>query len=346
MCDAFDTYNDDNSAVHRREATRLVSCSQPGSGSWLARAPDHTLAHSKVASPYYLVQLQQRLGLYLSSLAPYLSATASQHERLGDAALNDMNESARHNSALRCVFDALNALTMPNQPPHALRLCDRGDGTPAGKATARQTYAHINSGHVPDMIRHGAPPEAHEFKCVTPHVQGPLRGQGTVQHGGCPSQADGGDYAFGATEENLIKKNTGLRERGKPSDGPYDRKTGLGWVASTAKHVNAKGEPAPHDYADAQKKGHRVFLFITESYGGMAARLFATMRHLHKCATTPGVVDSTRYGQGRASPRSFLAHHAAALSSAIVFANADNILARAVSMSIALTRATPRGAGA
>ena len=106
------------------------------------------------------------------------------------------------------------------------------------------------------------------------------------------------------------------------------------------------GEPAPHDYADAQKKGHRVFLFITESYGGMAARLFATMRHLHKCATTPGVVDSTRYGQGRASPRSFLAHHAAALSSAIVFANADNILARAVSMSIALTRATPRGAGA
>ena len=87
-------------------------------------------------------------------------------------------------------------------------------------------------------------------------------------------------------------------------------------------------------------------LFITESYGGMAARLFATMLHLHKCATTPGVVDSTRYGQGRASPRSFLAHHAAALSSAIVFANADNILARAVSMSIALTRATPRGVGA
>ena len=167
-----------------------------------------------------------------------------------------------------------------------------------------------------------------------------------VQHGGCPSQADGGDYAFGATEENLIKKNIGLRERGKPSDGPFDRKTGLGWVASTAKHVNANGEPAPHDYADAQKKGHRVFLFITESYGGMAARLFATMRHLHKCATTPGVVDSTRYGQGRASPRSFLAHHAAALSSAIVFANADNILARAVSMSIALTRATPRGVGA
>ena len=224
MCDAFDTRNNDNSAVHRREATRLVSCSQPGSGSWLARVPDHTLAHSKVPSPYYLVQLQQRLGLYISSLAPYLSATASQHERLGDAALNDMNESARHNSALRCLFNALNALTMPNQPPHALRLCDRGDGTPAGKATARQTYAHINSGHVPDMIRHGAPPEAHEFKCVTPHVQGPLRGQGTVQHGGCPSQADGGDYAFGATEENLIKKNIGLRERGKPSDGPFDRK--------------------------------------------------------------------------------------------------------------------------
>ena len=44
--------------------------------------------------------------------------------------------------------------------------------------------------------------------------------------------------------------------------------------------------------------------------------------------------------------RAASAHHAAALSSAIVFANADNILARAVSMSIALTRATPRGAGA
>ena len=38
--DAFDTANASLAAVRDREATRLVSCSQPGSGDWLRRLPD------------------------------------------------------------------------------------------------------------------------------------------------------------------------------------------------------------------------------------------------------------------------------------------------------------------
>ena len=49
------------------------------------------------------------------------------------------------------------------ETPGQLRLGDRGDGTAAGKLAARQRYAHINAGHVPDIIRHGArPPTATE----------------------------------------------------------------------------------------------------------------------------------------------------------------------------------------
>ena len=40
----------------------------------------------------------------------------------------------------------------------------------------------------------------------------------------------------------------------------------------------------------------------------------------------PGATDNTRYGEGRASPRSFLTHHVANISTAIQTADAQTIL--------------------
>ena len=40
----------------------------------------------------------------------------------------------------------------------------------------------------------------------------------------------------------------------------------------------------------------------------------------------PGATDNTRYGEGRASPRSFLTHHVANISTAIQAADAQTIL--------------------
>ena len=36
--------------------------------------------------------------------------------------------------------------------------------------------------------------------------------------------------AFGGTEESILRTIYGCRERGKPADGPFDHRTGLGWV--------------------------------------------------------------------------------------------------------------------
>ena len=43
-------------------------------------------------------------------------------------------------------------------------------------------------------------------------------------------------------------------------------------------------------------------------------------------------VDCTVYGTGKASPRDFLSHHTAALSSALVAADANNVLAAAAAL--------------
>ena len=51
----------------------------------------------------------------------------------------------------------------------------------------------------------------------------------------------------------------GTEEHSHPSQGPFDRRTGLGWVAATTKH----------EYADAQGKGNHVLLLITESSEAM-----------------------------------------------------------------------------
>ena len=60
------------------------------------------------------------------------------------------------------------------------------------------------------------------------------------------------------------------------------------------------------------------------------------LRELSKQARAPTTHDSTRYGISRASPRSFYAHHIAAISAAIALADASSVLNGAAAMSFRL----------
>ena len=52
----------------------------------------------------------------------------------------------------------------------------------------------------------------------------------------------------------------------------------------------------------------------TEATGALAASFMTILRLLARQTRLPGATDNTRYGEGRASPRSFLTHHVANIS--------------------------------
>ena len=81
-------------------------------------------------------------------------------------------------------------------------------------------------------------------------------------------------------------------------------------------------------YADALSKGVGVStLLVAETTGALAPASFMTiLRLLARQTRLPGATDNTRYGEGRASPRSFLTHHVANISTAIQTADAQTIL--------------------
>ena len=93
---------------------------------------------------------------------------------------------------------------------------------------------------------------------------------------------------------------------GGAGDGPLDRHTGEGRVAQRDGH-----------YADALSKGSAVHLLVTETTGAFSSSLDTLLRALGTAARAPDACDTTRYGSSRSSPRTFYAHHAAAVSAAV-----------------------------
>ena len=129
-------------------------------------------------------------------------------------------------------------------------------------------------------------------------------------------------FAFGNTLEALVAKVLGLKARGAPTDRPLDRRTGEG-------RVHARDG----DYADALAKGHRVHLLASESTGAVSRGVTTLLSCLAKSVLAPDGHDSTVYGAGRASAKFFYTHHIAAISSAIV--RADALLVRNAAASLA-----------
>ena len=200
---------------------------------------------------------------------------------------------------------------------------DKGDGTPAGVAEARQRWAWANDGHIPDIVRCSAVPYIYEVKCFSPFTAGGLAGARNAAGGGVPSEREGDRIAFGCTEEAARRRVYGLQQRGLPTDPPHDRHSGRGFVAACA-----------GDYADALSKGHGVLLLVTESTGALSPALVWLLRRLARSATLPEGCDTTAYGTSRGSPRAFFPHHAAAISAAIIGADAHAILADAASRNL------------
>ena len=336
VCVAFDAANAGEAAVRNRESVRLVSCSQAGAGAWAHRLPDPSVRGSIVHSGAFVIEAQRHIGAYLSALAPTLRAAqalghhVTQHQFLGDEAINAANHSHRHAATLRAIFTALTSLSVANEIPGQLRLGDRGDGTAAGVLAARQRFAHINAGHVPDIIRHGARLHCYELKCYSPFHTAVALGHGSRECGGAASTADGGDFAFGNTEEALIVIVLGVPERGAKADGPMQRagaRQGEGWVCATT----------DHDYADALGRGTPCTLLVTETTGALSPNTVRMLLELAKQAKAPTTHDSTIYGTSKTSPSTYLAHHLAAISSAIVFADATSVMHAAAVMSFRLS---------
>ena len=327
LAHSFDAANAADATVAHREAIRLVSTSQEGSGTFLARLPDPTVSSSIIDSAAFLVMLQRRLGLYITALAPTLAARAAkgasitQHERLGDAAINTANNTTRHNVALYAIAGAMKAVVPPQSPPAPVQLCDRGDGSPASKADAKRRYAHLNANHVPDIARLLAIPQLYEFRCYTPYNQ-----RVTIGQGDAPSTAEGHLYAFGGTLEKLIRRVFGLEETGDPSGPAYDRTLGTGHIAAYS------GE-----YADALAKRHGVHLLLVESTGAIAPVLMALLRMLARAARAPGASDLSQYGSSRSSPKTFLMHHVANISASVQIADANTVLDAAATASLRLS---------
>ena len=206
-----------------------------------------------------------------------------------------------------------------------VQLGDKGDGTHASKEEAKKRYAHLNADHIPDIIRYGPRIDLYETKCYTPFHEGRgALGHGSALLGGAASTSDGHTFAFGNTMEELCTKTFGHEARG---DGdPLDRSTGIGRISRKPGH-----------YSDAIAKGHGVHLLVTESSGAMSAPLVAILRALAQCVKLPDACDTTVYGSSRAAPRSFYPHHLAAISAAIVQADALALTNAAAAQNCALT---------
>ena len=146
-----------------------------------------------------------------------------------------------------------------------------------------------------------------------------------------PPLGDGGRFALGNTEEHLIVEVLGVDERGAKADGPLRRhgeRAGQGWVRASRDKSQ---------YGDAQRRGNPCHLHVCESTGAMSGPLDEAFRALDKQSRLPTTHDSTVYGTARSSPRTFYAHHVAAHSAAVVFADAGTIHDVASSMSLRVT---------
>ena len=326
-CDRFDAANT-GATVPRREVTRLISCSQAGAGAFLMRLPDVSVKDSTIDSTDYRTIVQRRLGLYLTYLAVPLDeseargAVVTQHKRLGDAAINAANCTHRHNEGMNAVFVALKNASAATSP---VCLGDKGNGTSESKTEAKRRHAHLNDGHIPDIYRTGPPHILYEWKCYTPFRGKGALGNGSTRRGGAASTTDGHSFAFGSTLEYLQAKVLGQKEMGAPSDPPLNRRTGVGRV-----------DPKRGDYTDAFEKGNIVHLLGSENTGALAPGVIHLLHVLDKSTADPQGHDSTQYGLGRASPQSFFQHHLAAVSCAIVRADALTIRNHAAYLAVAL----------
>ena len=114
-------------------------------------------------------------------------------------------------------------------------------------------------------------------------------------------------FAFGNTLEKETVLVYGCKERGRPTEPPFDHSTGRGYV---------KGRKGQYSDALVNKKNSAVLL-LHDNYGGIAP---PTLKHFYLLARGTRIRDGTDYTSWAAP--SFIPHYGQKLSSAAVFADA------------------------
>ena len=200
--------------VPHREATRHVATSQPGSGAWLDSAQDGSYA-TTITTPVFVVGMQRRLGLNIScASAAYDAMEASgrtpdgkpRGTRNGDWLCNSGEHSRRHHAVNNAGFDAVSATATA-----AVIKGDKGD---------ENRTKQFNDGYVVDFAAVGATDSGADI-CYETKTKSALK----------QTDAKGGHlFAFGNTEEQMRVKILGCRGRGRPTDGPFNPRTGKGHV--------------------------------------------------------------------------------------------------------------------
>ena len=294
---------DGDSEVKHREASRLIAVCAPYAGAWHSVPLDGSQA-SKLATPQWQASVQRQLGLHLSAPKPALLELAELGETVdffGDKACNTANHNRRHNGALRGWHDVIAAV--------ATTQTVLGDKTNGAKT---KQFNDFNDGHVVDIAEIGAG-DSGEDVCNEVKVFAALKKGGSTGRGGADggtSRKVGHKYLFGNTEDQCRIDNLGCAPRGRPTDGPFNHKTGKGYV---------KGKKG--DYHDALfVKRNRVDLLLHEDLGGGFSPPAAhKIRRLGR-KSREHEVDRTPYKGDRKI--SFVSYHTRAISMNIVRATA------------------------
>ena len=195
-----------------------------------------------------------------------------------------------------------------------VQLGDKGDGTRAGRDAAARRYDHLCSTHIPDIVVGSA---LWEFKAISPFKPKPALGMPNNAGSGTPSCADGHLIAFGNTLEAITRQTRGLDGIGSESEPAFDRTTGVGFVAPYAGDYRGRAPHVP------------LTLVHSETTGALSPESLKSIAHLDKLANKPAHRDGTQYGSRRGATRSFRRQHTSEIYSAIVYADAETLLAHA-----------------
>ena len=278
-----------------RESTRIVDVGQRHAGSGLLQMLP-TSRSTRISTVEWLWAMQRRFGLFVSATLPLFRLLASigvHYDELADRLTHEAltDKSLPHNSALRVWHDAHQATAH-----QAVVLGDK---------EAPDVYAMYNDGCVVDLAEERMGKGGGDL-CVELKVYSSLvDSNASAEH---ETSFHGDTHAFGNSEERLIRKVLGVKER--RGDAAWDAKTGSGAVAAHA-----------GDYDDAiRNKGNTVLLRLHNLFGGFTA---AADKDLRALSNRP--IDRTEYESPGAS---FVPHWARRISAAIVTADARRCLRR------------------
>ena len=124
-------------------------------------------------------------------------------------------------------------------------------------------------------------------------------------------------YSFANFEEGLRITILGSKRRGRQTENRFSHTTGRGFYKGHVGH-----------YDDARfNHGHTVVCLIHAEDGGFSPETYSHIKRLARDASKTGGRDGTEYDDDNWNARSYLTHHMQRISSDIVMATADQLIA-------------------